>query len=96
MFAVSALLLLLGGCYGDKGNYDYREINEIVIGARGFEGVEYKLRSGIDELKISPYITASQDPGLTGSYEYEWWSSVRSAIRVSAPRSPGRAIWTMP
>ena len=40
LFAVSALLLLLGGCYGDKGNYDYREINEIVIGARGFEGVE--------------------------------------------------------
>ena len=34
LFAVSALLLLLGGCYGDKGNYDYREINEIVIGAR--------------------------------------------------------------
>ena len=82
LFAVSALLLLLGGCYGDKGNYDYREINEIVIGARGFEGVEYKLRSGIDELKISPYITASQDPGLTGSYEYEW-------VVVGQVRNPG-------
>ena len=82
LFAASALLLLLGGCYGDKGNYDYRDINEIVIGARGFEGVEYKLRSGIDELKISPHITASQDPELTGTYEYEW-------VVVGRVRNPG-------
>lgn len=96
LFAVSALLLLLGGCYGDKGNYDYREINEIVIGARGFEGVEYKLRSGIDELKISPYIIRVAGPRATGATNTNGWSSVRSAIRASAPRSPGRAIWTMP
>ena len=25
------MILLVGGCYDDKGNYDYREINQISI-----------------------------------------------------------------
>ena len=28
---LAALPLMLGGCYEDKGNYDYHEINDIVI-----------------------------------------------------------------
>lgn len=82
LIASFAALLLFTGCYGDKGNYDYRDINEIAIGARGFEGVEYKLRSGIDRLKITPVITASQDPALEKSYEYEW-------VAVGQIRNPG-------
>ncbi len=74
-------LLLLSGCYGDKGNYDYRDINEIEIGARGFEGT-YQLRSGIDVLKITPEIHATQDPAMEGDYSYEW-------VVVGQVRNPG-------
>lgn len=66
------VLLLSGGCYGDKGNYDYRDINEVVIGAQGFEGTDYRLRSGIDVLKITPELHATLDPDFTGDYSYEW------------------------
>ena len=64
--------MLAGGCYRDRGNYDYRDINEITIGARGFEGTDYKLRSGVDVLRIEPDIRASLDPAFSGSYDFEW------------------------
>lgn len=82
IIACLAVILLSVGCYGDKGNYDYREINEITIGPRGFENVDYKLRSGIDVLKIDPVVTATKDSELAGSYEYEW-------VAVGKVRNPG-------
>lgn len=75
-------LLSLVGCYGDKGNYDYHDINEIIIGARGFEGTDYRLRSGIDVLQITPDIRATLDPDMTGDYSYEW-------VVVGQVRNPG-------
>lgn len=71
-FAALVPLLALAACYADKGNYDYRAINEITIGARGFDGTDYRFRSGVDVLEIVPEIAASQDPDLSGDYAYEW------------------------
>ena len=67
---------LLGGmlfhsCYNDLGNYDYREINEVMIGDAGFADTVYYYRSYVDTLRISPQVDASliQDPE---NYEYNW------------------------
>ncbi len=75
-------VLVAGSCYRDRGNYDYSDINEITIGARGFEGVDYRLRSGVDVLRINPDIRASLDPDFRGSYEYEW-------VATGQVRNPG-------
>lgn len=85
LFALLVQVVLSGGCYGDKGNYDYREVNEVAIGPQGFEGVEYRVRSGVDRLSISPVITASLDPDLAKEYAYEW-------VAVGQVRNPGRRI----
>lgn len=75
-------VLVAGSCYRDRGNYDYSDINEITIGARGFEGVDYRLRSGVDVLRINPDVRASLDPDFRGSYEYEW-------VATGQVRNPG-------
>lgn len=75
-------VLVAGSCYRDRGNYDYSDINEITIGARGFEGVNYRLRSGVDVLRINPDVRASLDPDFRGSYEYEW-------VATGQVRNPG-------
>ncbi|GAB3662428.1 hypothetical protein GCM10028791_37490 [Echinicola sediminis] len=64
------LLLLLGSCYEDLGNYDYQEINEVSI-----EGIEdhYSVLVG-DELKIVPDLsfTLDKDANLE-NYSFEWY-----------------------
>ena len=54
------LMLGLGSCFKDLGNYDYTEINEAVIGDAGF-GKPYDCRTGIDRLTIHPDITFTKD-----------------------------------
>ena len=68
---------LLGGmichsCYKDLGNYDYREINEVIIGEAGFIDTTYKYVSFVDTLRISPQVenTIIQYPD---NYEFRWF-----------------------
>ncbi len=67
---------LLGGmvfhsCYKDLGNYDYREINEVMIGEAGFVDTTYNYVSFVDTLRITPEVENSiiQDPD---NYEFRW------------------------
>ena len=74
------ILVLLSGCYGDKGNYRYEEINEVSIGEQGFEEKRI-LRADVDSLLITPEIRSTlSDPT---SYTYEW-------VAVSRNRHPGK------
>lgn len=64
------LSLLLGSCYEDKGNYDYHEINDIVIAQSEYtyttpkEGQTYPV-------VIAPTITQTMTTG-TENLAYEW------------------------
>ncbi len=73
-------LLIIGGlsvgmlfhsCYKDEGNYDYREINEVVIGEAGFVDTTYNYVSFVDTLRITPQVENSmiQNPE---NYEFSW------------------------
>lgn len=65
---LSVLSFLLYSCYDDKGNYDYRDINELKISGLP-EGEITKIKNG-DTLQIDPVIEGT----LTdeGDYEYTW------------------------
>ncbi|MBL1411216.1 PKD-like family lipoprotein [Sphingobacterium faecale] len=65
-----AVVALLSSCLKDKGNYDYKEINEVGIG--GVEQkIPYEVFSFIDTLKINPLIQAA-DVEDKNRYNYEW------------------------
>ena len=54
------MALFFYACYDDKGNYDYREINEITV-----EGIEASYARDVDDsLRIYPpsATTATSDP----------------------------------
>lgn len=59
----------LTACYKDKGNYDYKDINEIAI-----SDIEtaYAGMTGIDKLRIEPRITMTMNPGDPGKFSYFW------------------------
>lgn len=66
--AALAIVMALAGCYDDKGNYDYHDVNEVTV-------------NGIPEaVEIDQFETLSIKPDLEGSiggkdlslYEYEW------------------------
>ena len=61
---------LVTGCFKDLGNYDYTEINEAVIGDKGFGSV-YNVRIN-ETLSIEPEISFTLDSEGTGDYSYEW------------------------
>ncbi len=67
--ACSLALLLLTSCYGDQGNYDYREINEVTIGGIDRENV-YVAYAYQTTLEITPEITSTM--GDEANYEYTW------------------------
>ena len=58
------------GCFKDLGNYDYIDINEAVIGNKGFE-TAYNIRIN-ETLAIEPDITFTMDSEGSGDYAYEW------------------------
>lgn len=64
------LLLLVVSCYEDKGNYDYREINELTGEVGNFKENYYVYRS--NELTITPDVKFSQDGATLRDYRYEW------------------------
>lgn len=60
-------VLSLGSCYKDLGNYDYREINEIII-----ETEPYSYASGsASTFTISPKVVQTMTEG-TENLSYEW------------------------
>ena len=75
--------LTLTSCFRDKGNYDYTDINEIVIGEKGFSpDTVYNIRANINKLTITPELSFSTDPEEKGAYKYEW-------VAVGTQKYPG-------
>lgn len=74
--------LLLGGCYADKGNYDYREINEIEVGftpdAASYDAEHYTYaytyrQPAIDPLSVTYTAQATQSRTWDdANLAYEW------------------------
>lgn len=64
LFFIAAVL---SGCYEDKGNYDYKDIQQLDI---SFEKGYYKITFG-EELKIEPELN-TEVYGDTSRYEYKW------------------------
>lgn len=62
--------LLFTGCYADKGNYDYREINDIVIDTVGFR-MKYEVEM-YDQLVIDPVVTFTGGTISESDLAYEW------------------------
>ncbi|MDL2320691.1 hypothetical protein LJC45_06135, partial [Alistipes sp. OttesenSCG-928-B03] len=80
--AVCALALILGGCYGDKGNYDYSEINEMSVTftpeAAQYDAEHYAYtytyrQPATEPLSVTytPQVAQSQVEG-DANLEYEW------------------------
>lgn len=70
---------LVTGCFKDLGNYDYTEINEAVIGDKGFGSV-YNVRIN-ETLSIEPEISFTLDSEGTGDYSYEWVAVGQTLLR---------------
>lgn len=64
------LSLMLGSCYEDKGNYDYHEINDIVITTSEYTYTTPK-EGKTNSVVIAPTITQTMTPG-TANLAYEW------------------------
>lgn len=64
------LFILLCGCYEDKGNYDYSEVNVIEIKEFQEHHVQWNLRLG-DELELIPVLTYTLDSTVT-TLKYNW------------------------
>lgn len=78
--ALTAVLLLLSACYGDKGNYDYTEINTVEV-----EGLEtaYERIAYIDDLNLYPQIEGSIAGDKLDGYEFEWMIIPANANEVN-------------
>ena len=74
---------LCGGCYDDKGNYSYHDINEVVI-----SGIDpsYTVLLG-ESLEINPKLMMSMDAaGNEDDYAYEWFAISNDALATSTAR----------
>lgn len=67
---LAGLALLLSSCYKDKGNYDYHEINEIVITKSEYSYTTPK-EGKFTDFEIKPTITQTMTSG-TENLAYEW------------------------
>lgn len=76
---LSFFLLLLISCFEDKGNYNYEEINEILISGLKNE-VRYSMK---DSLIVRPGILYTLNPG--GSYTYQWTAQQADAPLGTTP-----------
>ncbi|WP_127133223.1 PKD-like family lipoprotein [Pseudoflavitalea rhizosphaerae] len=76
---ILALAFLLNACIKDKGNYDYSEVNSIVI--KGMEN-EYFLYLN-RRVNIQPQLEFSKDAGTDpGRYKYEWVTDGTSGYTI--------------
>lgn len=67
---LAGMSLLLGSCYDDKGNYDYHEINDIVITTSEYSYTTPK-EGMTNTVVITPTITQTITTG-TENLAYEW------------------------
>jgi len=70
IISLTLFVALLSGCFADKGNYEYSEINEIVIDTTNFQ-MEYNVVQ-FDSLKIKPEIMFSLKEIDNENLEYTW------------------------
>lgn len=65
------IMMVLSACFDDKGNYDYREINELHITGLP-EELQVKYRN-VDTLRATPIIEATADDGsMPDRYSFKW------------------------
>lgn len=69
IFSLPALCFALAGCYSDKGNYTYGEVNEVTI--TGMPEEKVYAYTSVDEIHASPQITGSLDND-PDNYSYLW------------------------
>ncbi|WP_164972811.1 PKD-like family lipoprotein [Lacibacter luteus] len=67
LFTILLTAVVVTGCYKDKGNYDYKELNKVTIEADVTGAVSVLLQ---DTLTINTTITETIPS--TGGYDYEW------------------------
>ena len=79
--------LLLAACYRDLGNYDYKEINQVLFSGFPTEK-QYKFK-GVDSLKVYPVITGTLDDDLS-RYEFKWQAVVKQGATAE-----GKTTYTL-
>lgn len=68
IYALAVLILSFIGCYDDKGNYDYADLNEIQI-----EEFNYISSPTLgDTIRIVPKFTYSKGDSSNVELSYEW------------------------
>lgn len=68
-YLLSIVLLLSVGCFSDKGNYNYHDINDVTI--LNIED-DYDVIKGMDILHIEPIIEGTLTKGDSENYSYSW------------------------
>lgn len=66
---LTACLLLFASCYGDKGNYDYTEVNKVMIS--GIPDTINRI-AFVDGLEIRPQIKSTLYDDKLDNYKYRW------------------------
>ena len=79
---VVMFLLIITSCYEDKGNYDYKNINEVTVKLP--KKYFPNLIMG-DPIVIEPEITF-KNPKDTAYFKYEWYLESELTIRSAASR----------
>ncbi len=64
------IILLVSSCFVDKGNYSYKDINEIIIDVSSIP-TEYNVTQ-FEKLTIAPVIKFSQNAVSEENLEYKW------------------------
>lgn len=63
-----SLIMVLGSCYGDKGNYDYEDVNEITV---DLGGTKYTYVVG-NVARLEPTLTFATQEIAESELEYNW------------------------
>ena len=63
-----SLIMVLGSCYSDKGNYDYEDVNEITV---DLGGAKYTYVVG-NVAKLEPTLTFATREIAESELEYNW------------------------
>lgn len=69
LYILPVLALMFNSCYKDKGNYEYKDINEISISGLN---TSYDVLFRVDTLRIEPQIDFTMDTQDPDRYVYEW------------------------
>lgn len=72
-----SIIAIAISCTKDKGNYEYRDINEVAVGALN---LNYSGMTGIDTLRITPAITMSEPESDPFRFEYTWLAKKGTTI----------------